>query len=157
MLHWSVFFTGSYCVYQYGTSCPTGFGNGWIAWDDEDTYNVNKYNGILPAGIYDVNTNIKYCCDKSGQWYNAIKLPVDRPFYLLPRNSPGPNPNCQIIKWAMTSLEHITYDTENTQNRDKSVGDHVFYKKKHESALQMYYCYYQSKYLSLYMFKWVLT
>ena len=115
--------------------------NGSIKWDDEDYQNRNYQSGILPDGTYyylDGGTTIDYCCQDEGYWFNSIELPVDRPFYLLPHKSP----NCQRVKWALSSLEYIVYDTENYNKSDTFSGSHVFTNKV-KSLPKIYYCYYE--------------
>ena len=115
--------------------------NGSIKWDDEDYRNINDQSGILPDGTYGYNygtTTIEYCCQDEGYWSNSIELPVDRPFYLLPHKSP----NCQRVKWALSSLEYIVYDTENYNKSDTFSGSHVFTNKV-KSLPKIYYCYYE--------------
>ena len=116
--------------------------DGSIKWDDEDNQNRNYQSGILPDGTDDSDsygsTTIKYCCQEHGYWFNSIELPVDRPFYLLPHKSP----HCQRVKWALSSLEFIVYDTENENNNDKFSGSHV-YAEEVESLPKIYYCYYE--------------
>ena len=113
---------------------------GSIKWDDEDTNNKNKESSTyyLPDGTYGDNTLIRYCCQNEGYWFNSIELPVDRPFYLLPHKSP----NCQRVKWALSSLEYIVYDTENYSNVDQFSRSHVFTNKV-KSLPKIYYCYYE--------------
>ena len=115
--------------------------DGSIKWDDEDYQNRNYQSGILPDGTYGYHygtTTIEYCCQDEGYWFNSIELPVDRPFYLLPHKSP----NCQRVKWALSSLEYIVYDTENDDNSDTFSGSHVFTNKV-KSLPKIYYCYYE--------------
>ena len=130
---------GSYCVYKKN-QCPSGMKSGFIKWDDEDRLTVNMHAGILPDGTFDSNTKIFYCCQDQGRWSESIELPVDRPFYLLPHNSS----NCQRVKGAVSTLEYITYDTENFANIDKLNGSHVF-ARENEYGLTIYYCYYVGK------------
>ena len=70
------------------------------------------------------------------QAYRIYRL--KEPFYLLPYGSR----NCQRVKWAVSSLEYIVYDTEDYDNRDKFVGDHVFTDKV-KGLPKVYYCYYE--------------
>ena len=120
---------------------------GSVTWDDENSRNNNRKKGTLPDGTYDENTMIKYCCQDEGHWYNAVQLPVDRPFYLLPHNSASfKNPKCQLVKWAMSWLEYIRYDTNDWKNSDELKGSHVFVHSG-ESLLTMYYCYYKGMFL----------
>ncbi|KAJ7378957.1 hypothetical protein OS493_019656 [Desmophyllum pertusum] len=69
---------GQYCILKKGT-CPEGFKEGYITWDDENSKNSNKFTGQLPDGIYDKNTQIEYCCRVDGHATNAIILPTDSP------------------------------------------------------------------------------
>ena len=115
--------------------------NGSIKWDDEDTDNKNKYNGSVPDGSYKSDTLIKYCCQAQGKWYQSIELSTELPFYLLPLGST----KCQRVKWAVSSLEYIIYDTEdNTNNTDTFIGSHVF-SDQVKSLPKVFYCYYQSR------------
>ena len=111
---------------------------GSIRWDDEDNGNDNQRHGTLPDGTFDDDTTIKYCCQNQGYWFSSIELPTARPFYLLPHKSP----NCQRVKYALSSLEYIVYDTENDNNGDQFSGSHVFTNKV-KSLPKIYYCHYQ--------------
>ena len=119
---------------------------GSVRWDDEDFGNVNQHGGILPEGVYDSNTKINYCCQSKGRWFEPIGLPIHRPFYLLPHNS-SVSPRCQIVKWTMTWLEYIDYDTVDLGSVDKSYGDHVFLEHIDSGFisgfLRAFYCYYE--------------
>lgn len=118
--------------------------SGSIAWDDEDDGNRNQEDGVLPDGEFNGNTKIFYCCQVQGQWYNSIELPVDHPFYLLPYSSN----NCQRVKWALSTLEYIIYDTEDYRNTDRFSGEHVFTNQV-RSLPEIYYCYYEGTYFRL--------
>ena len=128
---------GTYCIYMKH-DCPTKIHIGSTRWDDEDTDNKNEKSYYLPAGIYDGNTLIHHCCQDEGYWFNSIELPVDHPFYLLPYKSS----DCQRVKWTLSSLEYIVYDTENDDNRDQFSGSHVF-TNKFKSLPKIYHCYYE--------------
>ena len=127
---------------------------GAIQWDDEDallfTTNKNEHGGTLPDGVYDSNTKINYCCQNMGKWSGPIDLPIDRPFYLLPHNS-STIPRCQRVKWAVSWLDYIDYDTTDVNSVDKSYGSHVFFERIRSSSvipfpstfLRVHYCYYE--------------
>ena len=117
---------------------------GWIKFDDEDNFdgvNRNKHRGILSKFSQSISnlgaTRLFYCCQTEGQWYNPVELPTEKPFYLLPYKTP----NCQRVLWMVSSLEYITYDTENDVNGDEFIGHHV-YTDKVESLPKIFYCYY---------------
>ena len=115
--------------------------DGSVKWNDQNYNNNNHQSGILPDGTYYNHygpTTIEYCCQDEGYWFNSIELPVDRPFFLLPHKSP----NCQRVKWALSSLEYIVYDTENYNNGDTFSGNHVFTNKV-KRLPKIYYCYYE--------------
>ncbi|CAB3996597.1 Hypothetical predicted protein, partial [Paramuricea clavata] len=127
---------GSYCIYKKGT-CPKDMTSGWVFWDDEDANNINKYGGFLPDGVYDKDTQIEYCCQTDGNWYDSIELPVSQPFYLLTSSSTD-SPKCQMVKWAFSYLEYIVFDTEDSNNRDAQGGEHLFVEGR-----KLFYCYYE--------------
>ena len=117
---------------------------GSITWDDEDTNNGNDQSGTLPdldRSAYYSLTELFYCCQIQGKWYRSIKLPTKKPFYLLPYGST----NCQRVVGAISSLEHIIYDTEDTRNLDEFDGYHVFTDEV-QSLPKMYYCYYEGRF-----------
>ena len=100
--------TGQYCIYKKGP-CPKGLNDGFVYWDDDSYLNENSKSGILPDGVYDVNTNIEFCCRRDGNKNKPVVLSTKEPFYLLAYRFP----RCQMVKWAaVSSLEWIYYDTE---------------------------------------------
>ena len=110
---------------------------GWVRWDDEDNNNGNKNGGWLPDGTYNKDTKIRYCCQTKGHWDVPIKLPVSQPFYLLTSSATN-SPKCQMVKWALSYLEYIVFDTEDDNNADGEDGNHVFLEGR-----KLYYCYYE--------------
>jgi hypothetical protein len=128
--------TGSYCIYKNGT-CPKDMASGWVTWDDENNDNDNSKAGYLPDGSYDENTTIEYCCQTDGNWYDSIELPVSQPFYLLTFSSTD-TPKCQMVKWALSYLEYIVFDTEDSTNKDGQGGEHLFL-----AGRKLFYCYYE--------------
>ena len=134
----TIIILGLYCIYRI-QSCSYPMTEGSIRWDDEDSHNKNGYSGYLPDYDNDfAGVILYYCCHTAGKWYKPIELPTEKPFYLLPYGSR----NCQRVKWAVSSLEYIVYDTEDTDNLDEFEGDHVFTDKV-ESLPKVYYCYYE--------------
>ena len=124
---------------------------GFIKWDDEDypTEGGNDKHGILPDGEYgaavtnDRDTKIFYCCNDAGDWKQSIELPIHEPFYLLPYQSK----NCQRVKGALSTLEKITYDTEEDNNRDDFQTSHAFTDGQ-KGKPTLYYCYYKGMFLN---------
>lgn len=154
----NVFFvlTGSYCIYKSKVAeCPHKMSSGRMRWDaslspkptnsgsgdtesdDEDYGNINLEGGLLPDGLNDSDTTIKFCCQTDGKWYNSIELPISQPFYLLTSNSTG-TPKCQMVKWAFSYLEHVVFDTD----RQEAGGDHLFLNGSGPKT-KAYYCYYE--------------
>lgn len=129
---------GQYCIYKKG-DCPIGLESGDVYWDDEDNNNANNKGGILPDGEYDRNTLIYFCCKTGGDKNKPIFLPSKSPFYLLAYASA----KCQMVKWAIASMEWIYYDTEDSSNTDKANGKYPYNAgKKHPT---IYYCYYRGE------------
>ena len=112
-------------------------------WDDEDYKNKNKKGGILPDGVYNADTKIYYCCQTNGNWFDSIELPVSKPFYLLPSNSVRDGPKCQMVKWAVSYLEYIVFDTNDQYNGDTQSRAHLFLQGR-----KLYYCYYEGRLLT---------
>ena len=73
---------GAYCIGKKNR-CPDGFTEGFVFWDDEDSRNKDRLDGILPDGSYGRDTRIYYCCRGDGLPHNRILLPTDKPFYLM--------------------------------------------------------------------------
>ncbi|XP_076438521.1 uncharacterized protein LOC143277529 [Babylonia areolata] len=73
---------GDYCLFKYGT-CPTGFQQGFVQWDDGNVKNHDRLGGTVPDGVYDTNTKIEFCCRNDGLPTHPLYLPIDRPFYLF--------------------------------------------------------------------------
>ncbi|XP_046861965.1 uncharacterized protein LOC124455068 isoform X4 [Xenia sp. Carnegie-2017] len=136
---------GTYCIYKSrNTICPNGMSHGFVKWDDENKYNINKKGGYLPDGIYNRDTRIYYCCQTNGNWYDSIELPVIKPFYLLTSSSLL-SPKCQMVMWATSQMEYILFNTEHNNNRDYFSGNHVFEDTSatYNSRTKLYYCYYK--------------
>ena len=74
---------GHYCIARYGGSCPDGFFEGSITWDDEDSNNKNSRHPPYPDGDYgSTNTQIYFCCRSDGNADHEIYLPPTQPFGL---------------------------------------------------------------------------
>ena len=120
--------------------CPlyhTGFTEGWINWDDEDTNNINKYSGTLPEGNYGRNTKMYFCCRSDGFSTNAIALPTASPFVLMKFGY-----QCQHVHGMKVTEEFFRWDCEdsNTQNRRGGAIPAGHVKKLGE--IKIFYCYY---------------
>ena len=133
--------TGQYCIYK-SKGCPLGLTQGNVKWDDDDDkYDFTAKGGVLPGGSYDDhrNTEIRFCCRTDGNKSDPVLLPSQTPFFLLAYGSA----ECQMVKWAIASLEWIFFDTEDNQNTDEAGGAYPFEAGiKHPT---IYYCYYRGK------------
>nr|AJQ21523.1 MACPF domain-containing protein 8 [Mytilus galloprovincialis] len=133
---------GNYCILKKGT-CPTGFSDGWLYWDDEDSHNANGHGGTLPDGSYGSNTKIYYCCRNDSDYRTAIPLPVDRPFYLLRFTTP-----CQKV-YGMTVREEVfKMDKEDHHNHNSASGAHPYGSWNSNGDPTLHFCYYQKSYFS---------
>jgi len=135
-----VFSTGRYCIYKYG-ECPKGLTQGRVFWDDDNENNSNAKGGTLPGGVnrFMNDTEIRFCCRNDSEINDPVLLPSKDPFFLLAYESAG----CQMVKWAVASLEWIFFDTEHTCNKDRATGAYPY-----EAGLKhptIYYCYYRGK------------
>jgi len=130
---------GKYCVYKKDGQCPRGLKTGHVYWDDDDTSISNSKGGTLPDGDYGLNTKIWFCCRTDGNKNDPVLLPSKSPFFLLAYESA----TCQMVKWAIASLEWIYYDTEHTINRDSAAGAYPY--KAGEKHPTIYYCYYRGE------------
>ncbi|CAG5121228.1 unnamed protein product [Candidula unifasciata] len=104
---------GAYCINRVGNVCPSGFGSGYISWQNEVTGSQSSSSGKLPDGVYTLNeTIIDYCCRNDGDHQEPIYLPRARPFYLYRYNG-----TCQQVVGMQASPEFVTFDTDNS-NQD---------------------------------------
>ena len=128
--------TGQYCIYKK-ERCPEGLNYGFVYWDDDNFWNKNSKTGTLPDGVYNRNTKIEFCCRTDGNKNKPVVLPTSRPFFLLAYKLP----RCQMVKWAVSSLEWIYYDTEDLLNNDDRGGRYPY--DAATSHPTIYYCYYR--------------
>ena len=114
-----VYSTGRYCIYDY-RRCPTGLTKGYAYWDDNNENNSNGKGGTLPGGVngHIHDTQIRFCCRKDGDINDPVLLPSKTPFFLLAYGSA----ECQMVKWAIASLEWIFFDTEITKTETRRLG-----------------------------------
>ncbi|XP_052061861.1 uncharacterized protein LOC127701931 [Mytilus californianus] len=127
---------GTYCILRKGGSCPLGFANGYVYWDDEDDGNSNDIGGTLPDGKYDdANTLIQYCCRSDGQPENAIELPTSMAFYLV-----GKTNTSQQVKGMTVRKEYIKTDDEDSGVSNRREGSYPYIEETRNT--KMLYCYY---------------
>ena len=94
--------------------------------------------GTLPDGVYWKFTEIHFCCRTDGDKDVAILLPSNIPFFLLAYKSA----KCQMVKWAVASVEWIYYYTHNKEE-DQANGSYPYNAAKIHPTI--YYCYYRGE------------
>ena len=99
--------------------------------------NKNSKSGTLPDGEYNRNTKIEFCCRTDANENKPVVLHTKEPFYLLAYKLP----RCQMVKWAVSSLEWIYYDTEHWSNHDDRGGAYPYNAATQHPTI--YYCYYR--------------
>ncbi|XP_062605468.1 uncharacterized protein LOC134282959 isoform X2 [Saccostrea cucullata] len=134
--HWP---KGDYCILRQTYYCPKGFREGTVRWDDEDYVNGNDYKEYVPAGTFDDDTEIEYCCRNDGYYGTAIELPTERPFYLLRFRG-----YCQLVKGMYVIEEYVYSDDEDFNNKNRVSG--AYPSDAGGSDHKLYYCYYYKKY-----------
>ncbi|XP_054166072.1 uncharacterized protein LOC128963584 [Oppia nitens] len=148
---------GKYCIFQVGDTCPEGFTSGSIVWFDKSnttslSESRNQVKGVLPKGFYTkYNTTIYFCCREDGNPDVSIKLPKDRPFYLLQYGD-----ECQKVE-GMSEIEHFFHYEEEVQLSGISLElifipgtTQLKFQDPHprvdialfEKGLTLHYCYY---------------
>ncbi|KAK2550156.1 Zinc metalloproteinase nas-39 [Acropora cervicornis] len=129
--------SGQYCIYKKG-NCSVNLNYGFVFWDDDDTLaNMNSESGTLPDGEYGTDTEIDFCCSTDGNKDKPVVLPTKEPFYLLAYKLP----RCQMVKWAVSTLEWIYYDTEHRRNFDDREGAYPYNAATDNPTI--YYCHYR--------------
>ena len=113
----------------------TGFREGSIKWDDEDTKNNNLASGVLPDGTYNKDTVMHFCCRSDGSAEKPIELPMREPFFLLKHWS-----SCQVVMGMRVTEEWLFWDCEDRENKNSFTGEvpESFIAKD----IRLYYCYY---------------
>ncbi|XP_061198272.1 uncharacterized protein LOC133206329 [Saccostrea echinata] len=126
---------GNYCIMRNGPSCPEGFHQGSVFWDDEDEKNSNRQEGTLPSGSFTRDTLINYCCRNDGSFRNRIILPTNKPFYLLRFRS-----LCERVQEMYVREEIVHFDDEDSNNRNTVSGWYPLGAGGRDQNL--HYCYY---------------
>ena len=127
--------SGSYCVGRYGASCPQGFTEGVVFWDD-DNEGSNIVSGAIPYGKYECDTRIHYCCRSDGSIDTPIVLPTAKPFSLLRQSADG----CQQVQGMNVTVEWLFMDSEDDNNQNYIQGSAPYIEGTTDYTI--YYCYY---------------
>ena len=127
---------GSYCINRlYGVPCPSGFSEGRVHVDAEDSSTVIEYT----SRSVDPAQNIAFCCMSSGHYSVPINLPTHSPFLLYRRGG-----RCQQISGMVVSEETITIDTEDVSNNDNKYGSCPDVDLNSGSTIKINLCHYTS-------------
>ena len=111
---------GRYCIARHGGSCPTGFQDGYLHWDDEDSSNANGLHHPLPDGSYGRNTLVHFCCRSDGNVNEAIVLPTGRAFILYRYGG-----TCQKVRGMRDPVQlFLHFDDEDSNNANHCSGNH---------------------------------
>ena len=127
--------SGTYCILQIG-SCPSGFGEGYVNWDDEDDNNDNVVSGSVPNCLVGSNSRLYYCCRSDGPISTPISLPTGIPFYLLQKSSAG----CQRVAGLRDRHDWVYTDDEDNNNDNAKVGNVPYVTGT--TNYKVNYCYY---------------
>lgn len=111
---------GKYCIGRYGGSCPSGFYDGSLKWDDEDSSNKNLYqNPILDKTEGNANPRLHYCCRSDGSAADSIFLPPHQPFAMYRYGG-----TCQKVYGMIEQEWWVIFDTENYRDDSDCQGNH---------------------------------
>ncbi|OQV25597.1 hypothetical protein BV898_00533 [Hypsibius exemplaris] len=125
---------GTYCLWEYEPKlrtrqrteeiCPVGFQWSWMNIDDINLHNVNSHEGAIPLAEYFSHSTVPYfCCRDDGEAKDAIELPTDNDFILMPTMA---KKACQEVKGMTvkkTSIYYSTADEEATVHGAPTVPD----------------------------------
>ncbi|KAH3877576.1 uncharacterized protein LOC127872229 [Dreissena polymorpha] len=128
---------GAYCILKKN-SCPLGFNEGSIFWDDEYFDNHNHAGGYLPDGSYGSSTRIYYCCRNDGATSTPITLPIDHPFILIRYGT-----SCQAVNGMNLQNIFIRWYDDDLSNDDSASGMHP-YDDGGSKDHRLYFCYYDA-------------
>ena len=124
---------------HFGFSSP-GFKEGWLKWDDENTFNRNRHFGTLPSGDFESGkTMIEYCCRNDGSALQSIFLPNTHSFYMLRAGT-----ECQRVKDMDVRTEYVQWSREwwglkKEQMRGGTMAPYA----RITDVFRVYFCYYE--------------
>ncbi|KAK3090765.1 hypothetical protein FSP39_014470 [Pinctada imbricata] len=98
---------GQYCILSYGGSCPDGFKDGVVGFDNMQKPEVLKHP--IPDSQHDKNLVLHVCCREDGSWKDPLILPTKEAFVLFQKGD-----ECQEVKDMMSSSEWFLIDNDFT-------------------------------------------
>ncbi|GFR87459.1 MACPF domain-containing protein 8 [Elysia marginata] len=130
---------GSYCINKMSRKpCPSGFDEGAINLDVEDTNTTSDLRGSVITEFGD-RAKIEFCCKESAFSSYRMRLPNSSPFLLYRKGG-----TCQPVYGMKVSEESITIDTEDNNNGDTISGSipDVFLLSTSAKPMRFSLCFY---------------
>ena len=117
----------------------SGFAGGYIWWDDVGR-ELFQPSSIRPDGVYNDNTRIQFCCRHDGPAGDRIRLPTEKPFFLLKQGN-----SCQLVEGMTVAEEYLYVDTQDfdlvTTMTSGQVPTNDYGRVS--GYMKLYYCYYK--------------
>ena len=127
---------GSFCIHKLiHQSCPTGFDEGYVYVDAEDTDNAGEARNNVALNPSD--PRFHFCCQNSGSASNSIQLPTGSAFLLYRFGG-----ECQSVQGMSVSEEFIQINSEDSGNVDSVSGSHPDVDRP-GSVIKFHLCYYK--------------
>ncbi|XP_041366864.1 uncharacterized protein LOC121381594 [Gigantopelta aegis] len=133
--------TGAYCIMRKAGTCPEGFSEGSVIYDDEiRSADKNKtINEPIPDGVFDNNTQFFYCCRDDGFRNEPLDIPNSKPLVLfrIGRWYQG----CQQVKGMYVTAEKYVFDNHNEGVSNKTGS--IPYISESSTKYHVNFCYYR--------------
>ena len=127
---------GSFCIHKLlHQSCPTGFDEGYVNVDAEDTDNAGEARNNV--ALYPSNPLLYFCCQNSDSASDSIQLPTGSAFLLYRFGG-----ECQSVQEMSVSEEFVQINTEDSSNYDLVSGSHPDVDRP-GSVIKFHLCYYK--------------
>ncbi|GFR78726.1 apextrin [Elysia marginata] len=127
---------GSFCINKMiRKSCPTGFRDGRVQFDTEDTDHSSQSstNVALIVGT----PFLYFCCQNSTSANIPIQLPTHSSFLLYRYGGA-----CQAVQGMSVSEEYVQINTEDGRNVDSLISSHPDIDQPGDSVIKLNLCYY---------------
>ncbi|XP_033760733.1 sushi, von Willebrand factor type A, EGF and pentraxin domain-containing protein 1-like [Pecten maximus] len=128
---------GTYCILMHTEYCPSGFNDGNIYFDEEDSDNSPRSSsGTLPqiTGVYD--SRLYFCCRADSSPSTAMTMETSTPFVLFAHTGS----TCQSVQGMTVSSGNTFFDGEDSDNIDTKFDSVAFANGPPD--WRIYYCYY---------------
>ncbi|XP_050396406.2 uncharacterized protein LOC126814966 [Patella vulgata] len=106
--------SGEYCILREGGSCPEGFGEGYVQFDDtiRSAAQNNTKSGELPDGVFGDDTRLEFCCRADGFKNVPLELPNDKALILYQNSIDTAWPECQAVANMNSRRFYYTFDNK---------------------------------------------